>query len=418
MMARDAASLDLTYALSRHPQAISTFVNGEAAVLARRVGRLSIVAEKRSDEADVRPGGIPASVDVRWTPTRGEWAFWRGSALALARGPSATLGAVAAVAARGDSLTAKRRWAYSALAAAAETERMPRWRGRRHIHAHFAATGGVVAFVMSRVLGVPYSVTAHGSADLFRANPHLDLLLREAAFVAAVSGHHRDVILERVPDIDSGRVHVVHVGVRWQDLAEKGAEGAHPPPGAAPARIVSVGNLVPMKGMDVLVEAVGRLVATGRELELEIVGDGPEREQLEDQVRHAGLTGVVRFLGQRPPAEAHAAMRRADLFALACLEAPDGAKDGVPTVLMEAMASGRPVISTRLSGIPELIDDGGTGWLVPPDDADALAAGIADALDHPDEAGRRALAGQAHVEAEFDQERNALRLLDLILAAG
>ncbi len=414
---RTAADLELIYALRRHPQQISTFVNGEAAILAPRVGNLRIVAEKRSPEPDLRPGGIPDDVDVQWTPKRREPAFWHGSAVAFARHPRAYLAELSRLAGPGETLTAKRRWAYSFAAAAAYAARLPTWRGHRHVHAHFATEGALIAHAISRLRCVPYSITVHGSADLFRENPHLGLLARDAAFVVAVSAYHRDHLLESVPELPSERVIVIHIGVRSDALATAAGTVRQRDP-ARETRILSVGNLVPYKGMPVLVEAIGRLVAADRAVRLDIIGEGVERPRLEALISELGLGGRVTLHGVRTPADVHAAMRDADLFVLASVRTAQGAMDGVPTVLMEAMASGLPAISTRLSGIPELIEDGSTGWLAEQGDPDSLAAAIADAIDHPEEAARRAEAGRGHVRDRFDQERNALALLDRILATG
>ncbi len=411
-----ADQLEVIYALSRHPQRISTFVNGEAAVIAPRVGSLRIVAQKRSDEPDLRPGGIPSDVDVQWTPKRGEPAFWGGTARALRR-PARYGRELADVTVPAAGFTARRRWAYTAAAAMAYAARLPRWAGPRHIHAHFAATGGVIAHAAAHFLGIPYSVTVHGSADLFRENPHLDLLLSDAAVVVAVSAYHRGVILERVPRLDPERVRVIHIGVPSERLARAGG-AIRPRPAGDPARIVSVANLVPYKGMPVLIDAVARLSRAGRRLSLDVYGDGPLRRTLEEQVAGLGIANQVRLHGAVTPDVAHAAMRDADLVALASVRTPEGAQDGVPTVLMEAMASGTPVVSTRLSGIPELVVEGETGWLASPGDPDEFAAAMGRALDDPTEAARRARAGREHVRGAFDQERNALALLGAILSCG
>lgn len=405
----------MIYALRRHPQEISTFVNGEAAVLASRLDSLRIVAEKRSEEPEIRPGGIPDDVAVEWTPKRHEGAFWHGSALAFARSPRRYVNELRSIIDPAEGITPKRRWAYSFAAAAAYAARLPDRDGPRHVHAHFAATGAVVAHTISRIRGIPYSVTVHGSADLFRVNPHLEVLLRDASFVAAVSGFHRRHILDRVSGLDPERVTVIHIGVPSDALAAAGGSIMVRRPTPVP-RLLSVGNLVPYKGMPVLVEAIARIRSTGRAIHLDIIGDGVERGQLESLIRTLGVASDVSLLGRRPPPEVHAAMRDADLFVLASVKTPQGAMDGVPTVLMEAMATGRPSVSTEVSGVPELIQHGVTGWLAEQGNPDSLAAAIVEALDNPEEAARRADLARRHVQDAFDQERNAIALLDRILA--
>lgn len=409
------AEVDLTYVLSRYPQAISTFINGEVAAVARRVARVSICGLRRTDEPDLRPGGIPARVGVHWTPLRHEPRFWPLLARGLAGEPRAVLDEVRFVAGPAVGLVPTLRWAHLGASAAAEAARLPRTsRGRRHLHAHFAADGAIAAHVIGRLRRIPHSVTVHGSADLFRDNPHLDRLLRDAALVVAVSEFHRRAVLDRVRGLDPDRVAVIGVGVPADGLATLAGTAA-PRHDSGHHRIVSVANLGPTKGMPVLVDAVARLVAAGRDVTLEIVGEGPERGEIERRVDAGRLQDRVRLLGRLDPEAAHRVMAGADCFALACVVAPGGAHDGLPTVLMEAMAMGIPTVSTTVSAIPELVVDGVTGRLAPPRDADALAGAIGAVIDDPAGAARLAHRGRALVRERHDQRTNADRLLDAIV---
>lgn len=418
-MPPDAADLDLTYVLSRYPQAISTFVNGEVAAVARLGPRVSVCGTLRTDEADLRPGGIGADVGVRWLPVRGERRFWRGLARGVARNPRTALDALRWTSNAGTGPLGSLRWARLAASAIAEADAFPRAPGRRrHLHSHFATEGAIAAHTIARLTDTGRSVTVHGSADLFRRdNPHLARVLREATFVVAVSEFHRREVLARIDGLDPDRVVVIPVGVPTADLAEL-RPTVGPVLHGGPRVIVSVASLGPTKGMPVLVDAVGQLVAGGHDVRLRIVGDGPERSAVADRIHAGGLEDRVELLGRLPVAEAHAAMATADAFALACVITPSGAHDGIPTVLAEAMAMGIPTASTRVSGIPELVEDGVTGRLADPGDAAGMAGALAALLTDPGGATALAAAGRDRVRERHDGPTNAARLVEEILARG
>jgi glycosyltransferase involved in cell wall biosynthesis len=168
--------------------------------------------------------------------------------------------------------------------------------------------------------------------------------------------------------------------------------------------------LVPKKGFDVLIEACQILAERRVGFTCDIAGDGPLRKELESAAEGAGLAGRVSFRGARLQDELVDAYRRASLFVLAPVMTPDGDRDGIPNVLVEAMACGVPVVSTRLSGIPELIEDGVDGLLVAPNDPWALAEAIERLLTDNALAHALGLAGRCKVEASFDMSRNTRRL--------
>jgi glycosyltransferase involved in cell wall biosynthesis len=171
-------------------------------------------------------------------------------------------------------------------------------------------------------------------------------------------------------------------------------------------RIVSVGRLVDYKGFDVLIRACAILRREGMRLRCVIVGEGPERERIERLAADPDLDGAVQLQGARPQHEVIDLLSKADLFALACLPGRDGLQDGIPIVLMEAMALGVPVVSTRLSGIPELVKDGSTGLLVPPNDPVGLAAAIKRLHEDRALAARLGLQARDLIEKEYDLARS------------
>ncbi len=227
------------------------------------------------------------------------------------------------------------------------------------VHVHFAGEAAAWALVARRLHGVPFTVTVH-AVDLFKPSPSLGDLLEGAAEVFTISRYNQQILEERY----GVRARLVRCGVPpWP--------GPSADPGRQPLVIVAVGRWVPKKGFDLLVRAVESLP---RPVELLLVSDAP-RELASDRVRVLGLL---------PPSELREVMAGAGLVALPCRRAPDGDQDGVPVVLMEALSAGIPVLSTPVSGVPELVDTS-VGWLVPADDEPALCAAIGEIAAQPEE---------------------------------
>jgi colanic acid/amylovoran biosynthesis glycosyltransferase len=263
-----------------------------------------------------------------------------------------------------------------------------------HVHAHWATYPSTSALWIAGRTGLRFSFTAHAH-DIF-VNDHLiKRKLDQAAFGVTISSFNRHYMAERFNTAARTSMRVIHCGVPTQRIrCEVG--------GRVPGRILSAGRLDPIKGFEHLVDACARLAQQGIAFECHIVGEGPLRPGLEQRIRRWGLEGRVLLLGARPQEQVQAAMREASVFALACVVTPQGDRDGIPVALMEAMASGLPVVSTQVSGIPELVIDGVTGRLVAAGDAQALADALAQQLHDAPRAQQMALAARAHVECEFD----------------
>lgn len=270
-----------------------------------------------------------------------------------------------------------------------------RGRGIGHVHAHMANAPTTVALYIARALGAGFSFTGH-AADIFVHRDALAFKLRQADFVSCISGWHRDFYRGIAPDM-TARTPVIRCSVTIPDTVA-----------GAGRDIVSVARLVPKKGLDLLIRAFAATPDTGQRLR--ILGGGEEETALRALVQELGVADRVDLAGGRPHAECLAAIRQAALFALPCRTSGTGDKDGIPVVLMEAMAAGRAVIAGDLPAIRELVADGETGLLVPPDDVAALAAAISALAGDP---ARRAMLGQAaraHVAAEFSDAINWDRL--------
>ncbi len=289
--------------------------------------------------------------------------------------------------------------------------------GITHVHAHFASHPTTTAFVVHRLTGIPYTFTAHG-ADIHVDQHMLPEKLDEAAAVVAISRDNVRFLAEHGGREFVEKIEVVHCGVdvsvfrprEWtpEDRAERGTV-------ERPLRITCIGTLYEVKGQRHLVEACRLLAERGRQVRCHLVGDGEDLAALRQQAVGAGLGEQVVFEGRRTRTEIADLLQRTDVLVTPSVVARDGRREGIPVVLMEGMASGLPVVASRLSGIPELVEDDVCGLLVEPGNADAIATALERLAADP--VLRRDLgeAARAKVLAEFDLETNARRLAALIL---
>lgn len=284
--------------------------------------------------------------------------------------------------------------------------------GIDHLHAHFGSAATTVARLAGRIAEIPYSFTVHAK-DLFHEDvvaAELERKLAEAHHVVTISDYNRRFLSERYGSAADG-VRLIRNGLMLD---------AFPfvVPDDRPPAIVAVGRLVEKKGFDVLLDACARLAGDGRRFRCDLVGDGPLAGDLRAQAARLGLLGdVVRFHGSLSQRGVRATVTEAAVLAAPCVVAADGNRDGLPTVLLEAMALGTPCVTTPVTGIPEAVRDGETGLLVPERDADALAAALARLLDDVDLRVRLARAGRALVEREHDAQRQA-RALDALVSGA
>ncbi|MDA5558608.1 glycosyltransferase family 4 protein [Shimia sp. MMG029] len=272
-----------------------------------------------------------------------------------------------------------------------------RKRGVRHLHNHIAKSSCSVAMLTSELSGIPFSFTLHGP-DIFFAPDHwrLDAKIARARFVACISQFCRSQAMAFSHPKHWNKLHIIHCGVDPERYAPGG--------GASGKQLLFVGRLAPVKGLPILLRSLEQLVQTHPDVHLNVIGDGPGRKALQSQVSSAGLLHHVSFVGYKSQTEVAEALARADMLVL-----PSFA-EGVPVVLMEAMAAQRPVVATHIAGIPELVSDGVSGLLVSPGDVSALATAIDEVLSDPERARSMGIAGRAKVEAAFDIHKEAARL--------
>lgn len=368
--------------LRSFPEPSETFIVREVEALRRDGVPVSVLAGWRAG------GRVPPGLDVRWldrraVPVAAAWRDLRGL------GPR------------------PRRWARAlrlGSMAAAARRLLPRdtWR----LHAHFANDAAALARYLASVSGIPYRITAH-AYDLFQDPFLLDPNVRAADRVYTVSGANLGFLRERAPRAgwDPARMSILRCGI---DLAEFAYRD--PPSPRRPARLFCAARLVAKKGHAVLLEAVRSLVDRGTEVRLELAGDGPLEADVRKRVSSLGLEGRVGFLGSVSAEEVRDGMAASDAVVLASRVAEDGDRDGLPVVLIEALALGVPAVSTRVAGIPELLTPE-IGRTVEPDRADLLAAALAECLsERPEGRIARARAGRLAVEREFDVRRQVEEL--------
>jgi colanic acid/amylovoran biosynthesis glycosyltransferase len=284
----------------------------------------------------------------------------------------------------------------------------------RHIHCHFGSGPASIGMFLARFLQVGFSFVMHGT-DEFLVPVALTAKLRRCAFAVAISAYLRSYVLGAYGGQFAAKLAVVHCGIPLRRF-DSSAAARNRRPAGAPCEILSVGQLRPRKGFDTLLAACAELRRRGFAFKCHIIGDGPQRDDLQAAIRLQGLEDDVRILGAVKQEHILPHYRSADLFVLACKVAADGDRDGIPVALMEAMAMELPVVSTNVSGIPELIRSMEEGVLVEAGDAAAVADSIVFLSAHPNDAQQMAIRGRQKVMEQFDIEATVKQLERLLPA--
>lgn len=393
-------SPDVLYVLKRYPRLSETFVVREVLGLEAAGVRVGIDALMPPEPGPRHPEVDEVRADVRYVPRRPRWY------------DASVVVAHVAVASR-----APRRWLRSARAAgragqgrrflqAGIVARRVRRDGYHHVHAHFATAAAETARWAAELSGVTWSVTAHAK-DIFHVE-HVDALPRRiasAAAVVTVSEHNVDHLSHVAPTVP----------VRFVPNAVVAAD-AHGP--RSHGTVLCVARLIEKKGIDTLVDAAALLRTDHPDLRVEIVGSGPLRDELTARIAAHGLDEQVVLRGALRSDEVAASYAAAAMLVMPCRIAADGDRDGLPTVILEAMARGLPVVSTDTVGIGEVVRDHDTGLLIAPDDPAALAGAIARLRTDPELGARLGAAGRRLVLDRHAPERCARTLIGVFEEAA
>jgi glycosyltransferase involved in cell wall biosynthesis len=396
--------MTLGYLTSFYARASDTFIRGEVARLRALGHTVHTFSSRRADAGEV------VDESVRLEQRRTEYLVEAGAARQVlaglreaVRSPRRFLDAARLAVRIGTPGLNGRLRPFAYLLQGAYLAGRMRAKGVQHLHNHIGESSAAVAMLASTISGVPYSLTVHGPNEFDR--PTLFALgekVRRSAFTVAISDYGRSQLYRWTDPADWTKVHVVRCGVDETFL------GCRPTPVPDAPRLVCVGRLAEQKGQLLLVEAAGVLAPRGVDLEVVLVGDGPMRGPIERRIAELGLRGRVRLAGWMGPEGI-----RAEILGSRALVLPSFA-EGLPVVLMEALALGRPVISTYVAGIPELVEPGACGWLVPAGSVEALADAMEEALAaDPTDLERLGRDGAARVSMLHDAARQADKLVEL-----
>ncbi len=276
-------------------------------------------------------------------------------------------------------------------------------------HAHFASRAAIIAMYLSKALGVPFTFTAHAN-DLYGGTntalwPAKKQLLRklseEAAGIVTISNYNRDFLVGI--GVDQAKISLIRCGVDPNEFRRT-------TPYRASKQILCVARLVEKKGIRYLIEAMSYLREAHFDVRLTIVGTGPEEKTLKKLADDLKVKDRIQFLGNIPDDDLLNLYEKSSIFVLPCVIANDGDIDGIPVSLMEAMSMELPVISTVVSGIPELIRDGENGLMLKPKDSQALASSIAKLLEEPETCKRLGKEGRKTIQGRFNIKENVLLL--------
>jgi len=282
--------------------------------------------------------------------------------------------------------------------------------GIDHVHAHFAGMAARTAFWIARFFPITFSFTAHAN-DIFAPRKFeigLDKLVDAARVIITETDYSEKFLRERFPE-RADRIHRVYNGL---NLAEFGPANFS----SDPPLIVAIGRLIDKKGFANLIRACSQLVEHGRLFRCEIFGEGPLENQLRAQIEESGLKELVKLPGAKPQHELRERLAAANVFVLPSVPEAEGGMDNLPTVIMEAMSTGLPVVSTRIGGIPEMVIDNETGFLVRPDDPVALADAIEKVIYDRSLGQKLGQVGHGRAQTLFSIEKNVRDLYALLNA--
>ncbi len=401
----------VAYTMSRFPKVTETFVLREMIELEQLGFLVELFPLRREKATVVQPDAKPYVERAHFTPLVSLSILWSNLVTMFSQ-PVRYFGTLGTLIRANFGSMRYFAGALGFFPKAVDLARRMKKLGIEHLHAHFASHPAAAAFTIGRLSGIPYSFVAHGS-DLHRDQHMLLEKTREAAFVVTISNYNREMILDICGREFGSKVHVVHCGIDTTRFTPR-TDPTLWELGQGPFRIVCVGTLHEVKGQTHLIEACRMLAERGVSFECHFVGEGEDEAKLRQQVEDAVLDSQISFHGVLTSDEVLQQLQLADVLVAPSVPSRDGRREGIPVVLMEGMACGLPCIASRLSGIPELVEDGVTGILTPPGDS----AGMADALQRlANHSSLRTTYGQKSVEKvhrEFGLRENTSQLARLL----
>jgi colanic acid/amylovoran biosynthesis glycosyltransferase len=393
----------MAYLISQYPAVNHTYILREIRELRKSGWDIEV--------ASIRPDTRPASqltaeereesAHTRYVTMQGFYGALRAHLIALVMQPRSYIRGMLSALELGGADIRKAVWNFFYFTEALIVGQWMGERGLNHVHIHYASTVGLL---IAKTYPVTISITIHGSAEF--ENPtsfHLREKIEASSFVCAISDYGRTQLMKACGSDQWDKIETVRLGIDPSLFVPRSA-----PAGRRDSfNVTSVGNLTHAKGHRILIEAVTQLVGKGRRVHLRLVGEGPDRSTLESRISDCGLFDTVSLEGTLNQDQLRALYRESDAFALASLA------EGVPVVLMEAMAMEIPCVATRITGIPELIENEINGLLVEPSNAGQLAAAIAELMDNPDLYRRIATAGRRKIIEEYNLSKNVALLAKL-----
>jgi glycosyltransferase involved in cell wall biosynthesis len=390
--------------VSQFPEFCETFILNEMIELAKRGVPFRVFSLKHCPDVQFQPGAreLMRTATHYAPPLLSPRLWWAHLRAALAR-PAAYFSTLflALHSLRGSwKVFAKTLYVF---AQAPWFAAVARRQGLRHVHAHWASIPSSSGLFIARLAQVPFSITAH-AYDIFIDRTLLREKIRQARYIVTCTRYNGRFLEETFPDDAPGKVEVIYHGVDLDVFDQP-----HDPAAEEPL-LLSIGRLCDTKGFPDLVEACAILKQRGLQFRCRIIGDGYMRGELERQIRASGLEDTVEIAGLLPREKVLAEYRRARLFVLPCVVTPRGDRDGLPNVIVEAMAMGLAVIGTDVSALGEAIEDGETGRLVPPRNPQALADAIGDLWEKPDLRALMGEKGRRKARREFGMRENMDKL--------
>lgn len=397
----------VAYLVSEYPKVSHSFIRREIFALERRGWSVERLSVRKSSPALVDPSDLKERQNTRCILEKGALSLATAVLWATVKAPSRFLRALALAMKSSRGSDKPFPWHVMYLAEACWISAKLTDMGIRHLHAHFGTNPAEVAMLTSVLSNISYSFTVHGPEEFDRAR-HINLKekISRAQAVVAISSYSRSQLYRIAGNEDWKKIHVVHCGI---DKEFREISGVTP---SVTRRLVCVGRLCEQKGQLLLIDAVAALARQNCFVELVLVGDGELRKEIESKIRDHDLGSQVRITGWAPADE----VKREMLSARAVIM-PSFA-EGLPVVLMEAMALGRPVLSTYIAGIPELVEHEKSGWLFPAGSVEHMAEAIRNCLDaSEDELRAMGEAARARALDRHDIDREAKKMERIFEAA-